>query len=289
MLRVLAGLLSSLAVGGPGPEASADRVPRPDLGRNARLELLRGRDRPGFEPRALVPLADGGYRYADPEGRFSARIEPDGSLHLGPGPTVGGGGVCAIGYCFGAAGITRTGPEEGLGPDLTPRGRADHAVREIEGVSTMLVTLGGRFGPPLPSTRAASEFSRASATMRLEMARELVRGRMVAALVALESQLQAILSDKRRPWAKRRQILFQRWDECEELVPGLEGQEFAGETDGLRREAGARARSRIEQFIRRHLPVGSARAFTPEEIRSMNARRRSRAPFLPYAAASPGK
>lgn len=85
--------------------------------------------------------------------------------------------------------------------------------------------------------------------------------------------------------AARRAALFDRWDECEE-GPAIELRGFEGvtssELDDKRRDAGRQARQTIERFIRRQLPKGSPQAYTAEELRQLNARRRSRARFAPY-------
>jgi hypothetical protein len=72
--------------------------------------------------------------------------------------------------------------------------------------------------------------------------------------------------------AKRRAVLFELWDDCDE-GPGDRGR------------AGQRARSMILGWIGARLPRGSAGAFTDEEIRRLDAGRSSKQPFAPYPAA----
>lgn len=62
--------------------------------------------------------------------------------------------------------------------------------------------------------------------------------------------------------------LFALWDECSED------------------EVGMQARRRIAAFIRESCPEGSAQAFTPDELSTLNQRRASRQPFAPYAQSS---
>ena len=66
----------------------------------------------------------------------------------------------------------------------------------------------------------------------------------------------------------RRAALFTAWDECEEDRVGDE------------------ARAAVVDFIRDRLPSGSPDAFGASELQELNARRRSRARFAPYAGAS---
>jgi hypothetical protein len=70
--------------------------------------------------------------------------------------------------------------------------------------------------------------------------------------------------------ARAHQQLFALWDECSED------------------EVGALARRRIEAFVREHCRLGSSHAFADAELLALNARRSSRQPFAPYAAALDG-
>jgi hypothetical protein len=85
---------------------------------------------------------------------------------------------------------------------------------------------------------------------------------------------------------ERRAEIFERWDDCDDSfgpkLPELL-KDAPASIDDKRREAGRAARETIEKFVRTHLPEGSADAFTDAELRSLNARRKSRARFDPYA------
>lgn len=70
--------------------------------------------------------------------------------------------------------------------------------------------------------------------------------------------------------AQRRRVLFELWDECAEQGP-----------DDIV-SAGKAARITIVAFIRKHLPAGSAHAYTEAEIRALDRARRSRQRFTPY-------
>lgn len=84
----------------------------------------------------------------------------------------------------------------------------------------------------------------------------------------------------------RRRLIFERWDECEEsFVPALPSfvRDAPESIDAKRRAAGQSAREKIEDFVRTHLPKGSDDAYSADELRDLNAHRRSHAPFAPYA------
>ena len=84
-------------------------------------------------------------------------------------------------------------------------------------------------------------------------------------------RLRALWGRRDLPMARKRQLLFALWDEC--LEPGR---------SPLRVKA-QQARWMILRFVQRHLPPGSAQAYTRAELKRFNARRRGRVPFAPYA------
>jgi hypothetical protein len=86
--------------------------------------------------------------------------------------------------------------------------------------------------------------------------------------------LERLWSDDSRDHATKRRIIFQLWDECEELDGESDVRELA--------KAGERSRSHIIRFIRKNLPAGSPRAFTTDELDRLNASRESRQLFAPY-------
>lgn len=121
--------------------------------------------------------------------------------------------------------------------------------------------------------------------LRLQIAIAFARDGIERRLQSLYRELLADWGDTSTSEAERREALFRRWDECEEglpvSLPGF-GQAQGSEIDDLRRSAGTEARETIERFVRRQLPAGSPQAFTAEELRRLNASRRSRDRFAPY-------
>jgi hypothetical protein len=91
----------------------------------------------------------------------------------------------------------------------------------------------------------------------------------------LDSSLELVQRTLKQLWAterdpsRRKQALFELWDECDE-------------SDDSRGEAGQRARAMILGWIRTHLPQGAAGGYSPEEIARLHAKRSSKQAFTPY-------
>src|SRR5690606_5312164 len=102
-------------------------------------------------------------------------------------------------------------------------------------------------------------------------------------LSRLDGELDKIWADERRDLSARKELLFQRWDECDEPdevesqaeLPGFGAVENS-ELDEARQGAAASARKRILKFNREHAPRGSTEAFTAAELADMNRRRASK-------------
>ncbi len=106
------------------------------------------------------------------------------------------------------------------------------------------------------------------------------------ALMQLAVDLPRLWADSELPVERRREMLFERWDDCAETdgapdMPVVRAEQAA---TAILHNGGARARAMIIDFTRRELPEGSAGAFPPAQLDRLNARRRSTARFDPYAA-----
>jgi hypothetical protein len=142
-----------------------------------------------------------------------------------------------------------------------------------------------------PYARAKAELLKATFDLRLGMAVAFQKKQLDKRLDRLEGELSKIWTDERRDLAARKELLFQRWDECDEPdeaadessaeVPGF-GIVENSELDQARHDAATGARTRIEKFIRKHAPTGSAEAFSASDLASMNKRRISKQKFDPY-------
>ena len=141
-----------------------------------------------------------------------------------------------------------------------------------------------------PYARLKHKLLKATFEMRLEMAVDFQKKQLDKRLARLNGELEKIWADERRDLGARKQLLFERWDECDEPdevasagaeLPGF-GAVDDSELDDARHSAAVSARKRILEFIRKHAPKGSAEAFTAAEIAAMNQRRVSKQKFSPY-------
>jgi hypothetical protein len=94
-----------------------------------------------------------------------------------------------------------------------------------------------------------------------------------AALARADQQLTLTLANlevqlERGNDRNARATLFELWDECSED------------------ELGAVARARVERFVREHCVPGTPLGYEADELAALNARRASKAPFEPFAAAA---
>jgi hypothetical protein len=92
------------------------------------------------------------------------------------------------------------------------------------------------------------------------------------ALASLPATLRQVWNDRSESPRRRREQLFQLWDECDE--PRSEDDDGAA--------AGVQARKMIAGFIRAELAANTDRAYPAEELAALNARRQSRERFDPY-------
>jgi hypothetical protein len=108
-----------------------------------------------------------------------------------------------------------------------------------------------------------------TAKLRAPMPEADRRRRIADALARLPQDLESLWRREELAPTERRRLLFELWDEL------LEGA-------GAEADAAARARSEIRRFVHDRLPAGSPHAYAPEELRRLNAGRRSRVAFEPY-------
>lgn len=217
----------------------------------------------------LTRTREGNYLYVDPGKRFTVAINPDGGVRFGDrwgrdqhGQRMKGGGWAL--RQIGPSGIGMGGPTEWL-----------RALSEQE-----------------LDAGAKTEFLNLTRELRIQLAVEFTRQLLRTRLGELERELQAISSDASMSLQGRKELLFNRWDECDERFalgqPGAEvPQEALSEIDRDRLAAADTARRTIEAFIRRQHARGSARGYTAAELQGLNKRRLSAQPFAPYNPARP--
>lgn len=218
----------------------------------------------------LTRQRDGSRLYVDPGKRFTASVNPDGMVRFGNrwgrdqhGTRMRGSGRALRTFGpsgIGAVGMAMTGPTEWL---LALSGQETDAA-------------------------AKTQFLNATRDLRIQLAVAYTMQLLATRLDELGQELMGLWTDDSRTLAERRAIVFQRWDECDErLVQGLpSGGELPPEAlsaiDGARLAAADRARRNIEGFIRRQMPGGTPRAYTPAELAKFNRSRVSRETFAPY-------
>ena len=244
----------------PVPRASTPAAPRPtwEYGPVARGGL------------GLTRQRDGSMLYVDPGKRFTAAVNPDGSVRFGNrwgrdqhGERMRGSGAALRSFGptgIGAGGMAMTGPTEWL-----------------------LFLSGQEF-----DAAAKTKFLNQTRDLRIQLAVAFTLRLLQTRLDELNHELLGLWSDASRPIAERRALVFQRWDECDErLSSGLPtaGElpaEAASTIDQARLDAADRARRTIEGFIRRQMPRGTPRAYTASELAELNRRRVSVETFAPY-------
>ncbi len=270
---LLAGLMWPLAPApegpAPPPEPAAEREQPP-------------RSRPGldFAPGAAPPVdttpsdlglvrrEDGGYLYVDPAKRFTAEFAPDGTVHFAdrwkrPSDTHTQRGRCCA---LPAEGFSAVNPLAGM---------------QMSGPIEWLMALQG--ADPNAIAKNAILDQTLELRVRLAVAHNLEL--LDRRLRELQPELLAIWSDARFDDARKRELLFERWDECDErftVQPGDVPAEAVSEIDRVRVETAQRARRKIEAFIERHAPARSRRGYTKRELERFNRRRVSQQEFSPY-------
>jgi len=233
-------------------------------------------------PSAIVPIlrrrskssatsteTDSGDILGDREvGRARVDIRPDGSAKVDvPSPLHFRGGVCAVGLCLGTRGVKRQS-------------------RKPVGLSTapILIGLGGTFGWLPASTTAAREYLAQTRERRISTAIAWQRKQLARAAGEMSVRLGTILHDTSLSAPRRRVLVFELWDDasCAAESP-MKGDALERE----RVESAVQTRQKIERFVQRWLPRGTAHGYSTAELSRLNARRCSSQPFRPYADESP--
>jgi hypothetical protein len=246
----------------PAP-ASASPAPPPRLAFDGPMPEI-GEGERGKANLGLRRQSDGSYLYVDPYRRFTAVFNADGTVHFADrwkrpdnrNTQRGKFGGAPIGL-FTPNGMSVTGPAEW--------------VMALQGIDR--------------DARAKAELLARTREVRIAMAIQFNRELLATRFAALGGELEAIWAEQASPIAARRELLFERWDECDEsfaVDAGEVPEEALSEIDRTRIEIAEKARRTIEAFIRASMPKGTAKAYSDRELRELNARRRSRQPFAPY-------
>ncbi|MEZ4367496.1 MAG: hypothetical protein R2939_14655 [Kofleriaceae bacterium] len=305
---VLPARAGDLADGGGGADALAlhgggstgSEAPRPspsptgpvDLRLAATSALVGPASTPGPDPRADLEPGDlrsrpGGWKRTD-EGVFVADVAPDGTVRFTDRPNL------RWQWKLPTPGSIAHGLASWITDPYTQRRRAD-CDPTLRSLSTECATkvdaeddkadhggvvpvLGATFDVTDAIMRAAGQDPYASRKLdfidrteavRVEMARDHRATTLAATTEQMRRNLRALW--RAEPDAeRRRRALFEMWDEC-----------FEDGTDD-EQQAGRDARGQVLAWIRSHAAAGTAAGYADDELRELNARRRSRQVFAPY-------
>lgn len=249
----------------PGGSPSGGAPPAPRL---QETPAPTTRARPG--DLGLERLPDGSYRYVDSARRFTMTVAPDGRAYFADRwrrPSSANSQHGKIGRRPGAHSFV-----------TKPMGMA------MQGPLEWLVRASGHD----LATAAKMGALRETEAFRTDLAIAWNRGQIQKRLRELPADLLAVWGDESLSIERRREILFEHWDACEDRLLGdTTGipAEAVLSVDRLRRKAGDEARETIEAFMRREL--SGDEAFSQAELDRFNARRVSVSSFDPYAAPEP--
>jgi len=245
----------------PGGAPSGGAPPAPVL-----------REQPAATARArpadlgLERLPDGSYRYVDSERRFTMTVAPDGRAYFADRwrrPSSADSQNGKVGRRPGARSFA--GNPAGIG---------------VQGPLEWLIRASGHdllTGAKMSALRETEAF-------RTDLAIAWNRGQIHKRLRELPADLLAVSKDESVSLERRREILFEHWDACEDRLStdtaGIPADAVLS-VDRLRRKAGDEARQVIVDFVRRELNA-PADAFTDAELERFNNRRVSVSRFAPY-------
>jgi hypothetical protein len=142
-----------------------------------------------------------------------------------------------------------------------------------------------RANPRARGGDAQLELLQATADLRREMSIYWFDDFIDRSLETLDGELMSILEAEHLGMRQRRAMIFERWDDAEEVFEtyaASTAESAVVDVDRLKAEGTRRARAHIEAFVRRHLPVGSRDAYRNDELEQLNAGRKSEQPFDPY-------
>lgn len=120
------------------------------------------------------------------------------------------------------------------------------------------------------NTSEKRRFMESTAALRERLASAAEEQNQRRGKVALQAALRRVLERPGVSLVEKRRTLFELWDDC------------AADTSGRA------AQALIEDFIREHLPEGSALGYSASELAQLNRTRISRLPFDPYAKPDAG-
>jgi hypothetical protein len=269
--------IAAVVAGGAGPNAAvgvARAADPPELRTPVPSPRLHG-PRPfedsdaGASGLGLARLDDGSYTHVDPAGRFTVLVRPDGRVRFADRWRRPDDRDAQHGRCCGR-------PSEGVLAALNPFSGIDMAGP----VEWMLRGTGHD-----RATAAKMAVLERTEDFRIKLAIAWARTNLAERLRALPGDLEALWNDDSIPVERRREILFEHWDACEDrLGVDTEGlpHDAVAVVDRERLAAATRARVVIVRFVRLRLGPESEAAYRSPELARLNARRASVEAFAPY-------
>jgi hypothetical protein len=264
--------------------------------------------RTNAEGARLERQADGSFRQVDTDARFVGVVHSDGRVEIRDTPDARVEFTTGVRVVDWMLAFTRAveGPNhdrpdlETPAPDREDKTRAGVQLMPPSpyGAAPILIGVGGHFGGvgdlalrkgQRKQVHAKQQFLDSTTSLRASLARAQAQEQQRAARARVGHELAALWHNKARPLADRKRELFELWDECEEAMAGDDSHRAAeaiSQTDAARGRGGEDLRRRIEAFVRNVAPAGSPSAFDDAELSRLNAGRRSRQRFDPYAPAS---
>ena len=266
MNGLLRTVLAVGAIGVPAPEHGAPAA-RPD---RASIDVA---DAPNAGVRVrdlnLIPTSGGDFWFRDPGGRFSALISSDGTVR----------------FADRGRRSSRRNSQHGKGTAPLPA-RAANPFTGIRfgGLLEWLM----RWSHQDPAGAAKADFLALTAEFRQRLARGALRVRIEAEVSSLPHRLHQLWANEALTQRERRRRIFRLWDDW---AQGAEQRHAGGSAPGndeleVRSQGAARGQHIVEEFVRRHLPQGGPRSYSPTELAELNRGRHATTLFSPYVERS---
>ncbi|MBC8071524.1 MAG: hypothetical protein IAG13_24565 [Deltaproteobacteria bacterium] len=197
--------------------------------------------------------------------QIRVRTRPDGSVEVEmPRSVYMRAAACTLGRCLGRRKIDR---------------QSDKPIPQA--TAPVMLGISGTFGWTPASPRDATRLLERTREQRVQQAIAHQRRMLARSAGEISVRLGALLHDTALAPARRREIVFQLWDDAVCSASSV------GRDDPLaaeRMRAAQEARVRIERFVQRWLPRGSALGYSEAELARLNSGRCASRPFRPYAA-----
>jgi hypothetical protein len=227
----------------------------------------------------LAPAGGGSYK--SNEGVFTAKVAPDGSVHLKDGNNFHVDLPSGKKIARTVGDWTSSDDKIPNDPDKEPINNhrpADTDTRPDHGQVASVPIAGGGFDitdaimrrkkvDPYASRKLA--YLDATRDQRVQIGKRHRDAQLDKSAMLMQKNLDAMWAQTPNLTA-RKQALFELWDECAETG------------DARVVEGGRTARTLVIGFIRARLPAGTTSAFTTSELATLNRKRQSKAVFAPY-------